>query len=111
MEGLLKQRLTLLNAAKDYAAGLACAKSLFNVSSMAHTSDAITLLDRQFLALGRKQSTAAIRLSECPVIAGEFWAMVSDIHLRALRNRSEMTSGFGKRGATRDPFPWAPTCF
>ena len=49
LEGLLKQRLTLLNAAKDYAAGLACAKSLFNVSSMAHTSDAITLLDRQFL--------------------------------------------------------------
>jgi hypothetical protein len=49
LEGLLKQRITVLNALKDYSAALACAKSLFNASSMAHTSDAITLLDRQFL--------------------------------------------------------------
>ena len=49
MEGLLKQRITVLNAVKDYPAALICAKSLFNASSMTHTSDAITLLDRQFL--------------------------------------------------------------
>jgi hypothetical protein len=49
LEGLLKQRITALNSGKDYPAALACAKSLFNVSSMTHTSDAITLLDRQFL--------------------------------------------------------------
>lgn len=49
VETLLKQRLTALNGVKDYAGALACAKSYFNVTTMAHTSDAITLLDRQFL--------------------------------------------------------------
>jgi hypothetical protein len=49
MEGLLKQRIVALNALKQYPLALACAKALFNVSAMAHTSDAITLLDRQFL--------------------------------------------------------------
>jgi hypothetical protein len=49
MEGLLKQRLTVLNGLKDYAGGLACARSLFNACSIAKTSDAIGLLDRQFL--------------------------------------------------------------
>jgi hypothetical protein len=49
VEGLLKQRISVLNALKDYAGALSCAKSLFNCSSMAHTSEAITLLDRQFL--------------------------------------------------------------
>jgi tetratricopeptide (TPR) repeat protein len=49
VEGLLKQRLTVCNGLKDYPAALSCAKALFNASSMAHTSDAITLLDRQFL--------------------------------------------------------------
>jgi tetratricopeptide (TPR) repeat protein len=49
MEGLLKQRIVVLNALKQYPLALACGKSLFNCSAMAHTSDAITLLDRQFL--------------------------------------------------------------
>ena len=48
-ESLLKQRVTTFNALKDYPAALSCAKSYFNVATLAHTSDAITVLDRQFL--------------------------------------------------------------
>ncbi len=48
-DSLLKQRITTFNAMKDYALGLATAKSYFNVTALANTSDAITILDRQFL--------------------------------------------------------------
>ena len=49
VEALLKQRITTLNGMKQYAAALGDARSLFNVATMSHTSDAITVLDRQFL--------------------------------------------------------------
>ncbi|HUO11023.1 MAG TPA: hypothetical protein VM008_22175 [Phycisphaerae bacterium] len=49
VESCLKQRIATLNAVKQYDAALADARSLFNVATMAHTADAITILDRQFL--------------------------------------------------------------
>jgi hypothetical protein len=49
LEGLLTQRIVVLNGLKDYAGALACAKSYFNACAMAHTADAITVLDRQML--------------------------------------------------------------
>jgi hypothetical protein len=49
LEGLLTQRIVVLNGLKDYAGALVCAKSYFNACAMAHTADAITVLDREFL--------------------------------------------------------------
>jgi tetratricopeptide (TPR) repeat protein len=49
VEDCLKQRIAALNALKQYDAALADCKSLFNVSTLAHTAEAITLLDRQLL--------------------------------------------------------------
>jgi hypothetical protein len=47
VEPALKQSIATLNLQNKYDQALSVAKSLFNVSTMAHTADALTILDRQ----------------------------------------------------------------